>query len=110
MSLLLESDLYMYSLSSERGWPLIPLDIILTETDLYLLWRVPLLICVIVGFRLLEIVKCEEKEEKYNWEERWCLHGVSITGCDHRLSSKSGKVINLTNISNIITRAPAYTE
>ena len=41
VSLLLESDLYKYSQALEGGWSPIPLDIILTEADLYLLWRLP---------------------------------------------------------------------
>ena len=45
VSLLLESDLYKYSQALEGGWSPIPLDIILTEADLYLLWRLPHLTC-----------------------------------------------------------------
>ena len=45
VSLLLESDLYKYSQALEGGWSPIPLDIILTEADLYLLRRLPHLTC-----------------------------------------------------------------
>ena len=52
VSLLVESDLYMYSQSSEGGRSPIPLDIILTETDLYLLGRVPHLTCLTIALTL----------------------------------------------------------
>ena len=50
VSLLLESDLYKYSQALEGGWSPIPLDIILTEADLYLLWRLPHLPSVRLGW------------------------------------------------------------
>ena len=53
VSLLLESDLYKYSQALEGGWSPIPLDIILTEADLYLLWRLPHLTCLMDGEMIL---------------------------------------------------------
>ena len=41
MSLLMESRLFIYIESSDGAWSLILMDIILTETELYLPWRVP---------------------------------------------------------------------